>query len=63
MQQLALAYQKDPYRTRHVCHPVISSCLCNVDMGYQNQMLNSRNLPGNANLINHIFLLQFFINL
>ncbi len=35
----------------------------NVDMGYQNQMLNSRNLPGNANLINHIFLLQFFINL
>jgi hypothetical protein len=35
----------------------------NVDMGYQNQMLNSRNLPGNANLINHTFLLQFFINL
>lgn len=35
----------------------------NVDMGYQNQMLNSRNLPGNANLINHIFLLQFWINL
>lgn len=35
----------------------------NVDMGYQNQMLNSRNLPGNANLINHIFLLQFFVNL
>jgi hypothetical protein len=34
-----------------------------VDMGYQNQMLNSRNLPGNANLINHIFLLQFWINL
>jgi len=21
MQQLTLAYQKDPYRTRHVCHP------------------------------------------
>lgn len=35
----------------------------NVDLGYQNQMLNNRNLPGNANLINHIFLLQFFINL
>jgi hypothetical protein len=35
----------------------------NVDMGYQNQMLNSRNLPGNANLINHIFLLQFWVNI
>ena len=35
----------------------------NVDMGYQNQMLNSRSLPGNANLINHIFLLQFWINI
>lgn len=35
----------------------------NVDMGYQNQMLNSRNMPGNANLINHILLLQFWINL
>jgi hypothetical protein len=35
----------------------------NVDLGYQNQMINSRSLPGNANLINHIFLLQFFINL
>mgnify|MGYP001614114130 CR=1 FL=1 len=35
----------------------------NVDLGYQNQMINSRQLPGNANLINHIFLLQFFINL
>lgn len=35
----------------------------NVDLGYQNQMLNSRNLIGNANLINHILLLQFFINL
>jgi hypothetical protein len=35
----------------------------NVDIGYQNQMINSRQLPGNANLINHIFLLQFFINL
>lgn len=35
----------------------------NMDMGYQNQMINSRQLPGNANLINHIFLLQFYINL
>jgi len=35
----------------------------NVDLGYQNQMLNSRSLPGNANLINHILLLQFYINL
>jgi len=35
----------------------------NVDLGYQNQMLNSRTLHGNANLINHILLLQFYINL
>lgn len=35
----------------------------NVDIGYQNQMLNSRSLPGNANLINHILMLQFYINL
>ncbi|MBX3347632.1 MAG: DUF2490 domain-containing protein [Nitrospira sp.] len=35
----------------------------NVDIGYQNQMLNSRTLHGNANLINHILLLQFYINL
>lgn len=35
----------------------------NVDLGYQNQMLNGRQLPGNANLINHILMLQFFINL
>ncbi len=35
----------------------------NMDIGYQNQMLNSRQLPGNANLINHIFMLQFYINL
>lgn len=35
----------------------------NVDLGYQNQMINSRQLPGNANLINHILLLQFYINL
>ena len=33
MQQLALAYQKDPYRTRHVCHPVVSSCLCKLAKG------------------------------
>lgn len=35
----------------------------NVDIGYQNQMINSRKLEGNANLINHIFLLQFWINI
>lgn len=35
----------------------------NVDLGYQNQMLNNRNLPGNANLVNHIILLQLYINL
>lgn len=35
----------------------------NVDLGYQNQMLNSRTTPGNANLINHILLLQLYINL
>lgn len=35
----------------------------NVDLGYQNQMLNSRTLHGNANLINHMLLLQFYINL
>ena len=35
----------------------------NVDIGYQNQMLNSRTLEGNANWINHILLLQFYINL
>jgi hypothetical protein len=34
----------------------------NVDLGYQNQMINSRSLPGNANLINHILLLQFYFN-
>jgi len=35
----------------------------NVDIGYQNQMLNSRTLEGNANWINHILLLQLYINL
>lgn len=35
----------------------------NVDVGYQNQMINSRQLPGNANLVNHILLLQFYVNL
>lgn len=34
----------------------------NVDLGYQNQMLNNRSLHGNANLINHILLLQFYLN-
>ena len=35
----------------------------NVDIGYQNQMLNSRTKHGNANLVNHILLLQFYFNL
>jgi hypothetical protein len=35
----------------------------NVDIGYQNQMLNQRQLPGNANLINHILMLNFYITL
>jgi hypothetical protein len=35
----------------------------NVDLGYQNQMLNSRTKEGNSNLINHMLLLQFYINL
>lgn len=35
----------------------------NVDLGYQNQLLNQRQLPGNANLINHVFLIQFWITL
>ena len=35
----------------------------NVDIGYQNQMLNQRSLPGNANLINHMLLIQFWITL
>jgi len=35
----------------------------NVDIGYQNQMLNSRKLAGNANLVNHILLIQFYFDL
>ena len=35
----------------------------NVNLGYQNQMLNQRSLPGNANLINHMLLIQFWITL
>lgn len=35
----------------------------NMDIGYQNQMINSRQLPGNANLINHMLLVQLWINL
>lgn len=34
----------------------------NVDLGYQNQMINNRKLEGNANLINHVLLLQFWLN-
>jgi hypothetical protein len=35
----------------------------NVDLGYQNQMINNRILEGNANLINHILMINFYINL
>lgn len=35
----------------------------NVDIGYQNQMINNRKLEGNANLINHVLMINFYINL
>ena len=35
----------------------------NMDVGYQNQLLNSRTVPNLANQMNHVILLQFFINL
>jgi hypothetical protein len=35
----------------------------NMDIGYQNQLLNSRSIPDLANQMNHIILLQLFINL
>ncbi len=35
----------------------------NVDLGYQNQLLNSRQISGLANQMNHIILIQLFINL
>jgi len=35
----------------------------NMDIGYQNQMINSRQFHGNANLINHMLLLQFWVYL
>jgi hypothetical protein len=35
----------------------------NMDFGYQNQLLNSRQLSGLANQLNHMILFQFFINL
>lgn len=35
----------------------------NMDVGYQNQLLNSRSIPNLANQMNHMVLLQFFINL
>lgn len=35
----------------------------NIGIGYQNQMFNNRSLDGKANLINHILLVQFYINL
>ena len=35
----------------------------NMDFGYQNQLLNSRQISGLANNLNHMILFQFFINL
>ena len=35
----------------------------NLDVGYQNQLLNSRLIPNLANQMNHMVLLQLFINL
>lgn len=35
----------------------------NMDVGYQNQLLNSRSIPNLANQMNHTILFQFFINL
>ncbi len=35
----------------------------NLDVGYQNQLLNSRSIPNLANQMNHMILLQLFINL
>jgi hypothetical protein len=34
-----------------------------VDVGYQNQLLNSRSIPELSNQMNHTILIQFFINL
>lgn len=34
-----------------------------MDVGYQNQLLNSRSIPNLANQMNHMILLQFFINI
>ena len=35
----------------------------NMDIGYQNQLLNSRSIPNLANQMNHMVLIQFFITL
>jgi hypothetical protein len=35
----------------------------NMDVGYQNQLLNSRTIPNLANQMNHMVLIQFFINI
>ena len=35
----------------------------NMDAGYQNQLINSRSLPNLANQMNHVILLNFYINL
>jgi Protein of unknown function (DUF2490) len=35
----------------------------NMDVGYQNQLLNSRSIPNLANQMNHMILFQFFITL
>ncbi len=35
----------------------------NMDIGYQNQLLNSRSILNLANQVNHVILLHLFINL
>ena len=35
----------------------------NMDVGYQNQLLNSRSIPNLANQMNHTILIQFFITI
>jgi hypothetical protein len=35
----------------------------NMDVGYQNELVNSRSIPNLANQMNHVLLFQLFINL
>jgi Protein of unknown function (DUF2490) len=35
----------------------------NMDVGYQNELVNSRSIPNLANQMNHTILFQFFINI